>query len=130
MNYDVLVADEAIEDIGTFVSYIHRKLYNPDAAEKIYHNLKREIDQVGNFPMKFSDSGIGYRGYVIHKKVYKTYLIFYTIDDEKRKVYVLRVLKDLMNWRIILRQAKIYHFSNYDKFKGKGLGFVPRPRSF
>ena len=36
MNYKVLVADEAIEDIFSLVKYIHLELCNPDAAEKKY----------------------------------------------------------------------------------------------
>ena len=92
MKYNVFVTDEALEDIWTFVSYIHRKLYNPDAAERLYHNLKREVNKVGYFPLRFSDSGIRYREYVIHKKVYKSYLIFYIINDDKREVYILRIL--------------------------------------
>lgn len=113
MNYRVLVADEAIEDIFGLVKYVHLELCNPDAAEKLYHNLNREVKKVGNFPFKFSDSGIRYRGYVIHKKVFESYLIFYMIDDEKEEVYVLRVIKDLMNWEKILRKVKVFHFSNY-----------------
>lgn len=51
----------------------------------------------------------------IHKKVYESYLIFYIINSEKQEVYVLRVIKDLMNWGKILNRTKIYHFSSYDK---------------
>lgn len=65
--------------------------------------------------MKFSDSGTKYRGYIIHKKVYESYLIFYIINSEKQEVYVLRVIKDLMNWGEILNRTKIYHFSSYNK---------------
>ena len=50
MNYKVLVADEAIEDIFSLVKYIHLELCNPDAAEKLYHNLNQEVKKVGNFP--------------------------------------------------------------------------------
>lgn len=107
------MADEAIEDIFGFVHYIYMKLCNPDAAEKLYFNLRREMNNMGNFPLKFSDSGIKYRGYVIHKKVYESYLIFYIIGEEKREVYILRVLKDLMDWQRILSRTKVYHFSNY-----------------
>ncbi|MBO5070165.1 MAG: type II toxin-antitoxin system RelE/ParE family toxin [Roseburia sp.] len=112
MNYNVLVSDEAIEDIFGLVKYIHMELYNPEAAEALYHNLKQEVRNMGDFPLKFSDSGIRYRGYVIHKKVYESYLIFYVVNDEKREVYVLRVVKELMNWQKILTKVKIYHFSN------------------
>lgn len=78
----------------------------------MYYNLDREIKNLGDFPLKFSDSGIRYRGYTIHKKVFKSYLIFYIISQE---VYVLRVLKDLMDWQKILDKAKLYHFSDYWK---------------
>lgn len=42
-------------------------------------------------------------------------LIFYIINSEKQEVYVLRVIKDLMNWGKILNRTKIYHFSSYNK---------------
>lgn len=37
------------------------------AAEKLYHNLNREAKNMGDFPLKFSDSGIKYRGYIIFR---------------------------------------------------------------
>lgn len=115
MNYRVLIADEALADIFGLVQYIHTELCNPDAAEKLFENLNRETKNMGDFPLKFSDSGIKYRGYIIHKKVYESYLIFYIINSEKQEVYVLRVIKDLMNWGKILNRTKIYHFSSYNK---------------
>lgn len=115
MNYKVLVTDEAIDDIIILVRYIHIELCNPDAAERLYYNLDREVRNLGDFPLKFSDSGIRYRGYIIHKKVYRSYLIFYIISQENQEVYVLRVLKDIMDWQEILDKEKLYHFSNYWK---------------
>ncbi|MCM1193010.1 MAG: type II toxin-antitoxin system RelE/ParE family toxin [Butyrivibrio sp.] len=91
----------------------YAELKNPDAADKLYVNLNREVDNIGNFPMKFADSGIEYRGYIIHKKIYQSYLLFYIVDDEKKAVYVLRILKDIMNWRKILQETRMYHYSNY-----------------
>lgn len=113
MNYRVLVADEALDDIFGLVQYIFVELCNPDAAEKLYYDLNREIKNIGNFPLKFSDSGFQYRGYTIHKKAYHSYLMFYIINDEKKEIYVLRVMKDLMNWQNILNQKRTYHFSDY-----------------
>ena len=43
MNYSVLLADEAIEDILKLVKYIHRELCNPSAADNLYGKLKEEI---------------------------------------------------------------------------------------
>lgn len=115
MKYKVLVTDEAIDDILKLVKYIHRELGNPGAAEKLYSNLNREVSNTGLFPLKFSDSGIKYRGYIIHKKVFESYLLFYIIDDKRKMVYILRILKDPMNWQRILQNNKIYRFTNYDK---------------
>ncbi len=70
MKYKVLVTDEAIDDIFNLVKYVHMDLENPDAAEKLYNNLNREVSNIGLFPLKFSDSGVKYRGYIINKKVF------------------------------------------------------------
>ena len=105
--------NEATDDVFNLVKYIHVDLCNPDAANKLYTNLNREVNNMGDFPLKFADSGIKYRGYIIHKKIYQSYLLFYIISDENQTVYVLRILKDIMNWRNILQKTNIYHFSNY-----------------
>lgn len=111
LNYKVFVTDEAINDIIDLVRYISVELLNPEAAGRLFRNLKREVENCGAFPMKFADTGIKYRDYVIHKKVFESYLIFYVINSDAQEVYVLRVMKDLMNWYQILRTTKKYHFS-------------------
>lgn len=68
MNYRVLITDEATDDVFNLVKYIQVDLCNPDAANKLYTNLNREVNNMGDFPLKFADSGIKYRGYIIHKK--------------------------------------------------------------
>lgn len=40
-------------------------------------------------------------------------LIFYIINDEEKRVYILRVIKELMNWKKILRRGKTYHFAKW-----------------
>lgn len=116
MSYKVLVADEAVVDIFELVQYIHTDLCNPDAARKLYYNLNREVKNIGDFPLKFADSGIKYRGHNIHKKVYESYLIFYIFSIENQEVYVLRIIKDSMDWQNILdNTTNIYLFPNYNK---------------
>lgn len=114
MSYRVLITDEATDDVFNLVKYIHVDLCNSDAANKLYTNLNREVNNMGDFPLKFADSGIKYRGYIIHKKIYQSYLLFYIISDENQTVYVLRILKDIMNWRNILQKTNIYHFSKFN----------------
>ncbi len=45
MNYRVFVTDEAIDDIFNLVKYIYVDLCNPDAADKLYVNLKQEVNK-------------------------------------------------------------------------------------
>ena len=99
MNYKVLITEEATKDVFNLVKYIHVDLCNPDAAKKLYMNLNREVRNLGNFPLKFADSGIN--------------LLFYIISEENPIVYVLRILKDIMNWQNILHKTNIYHFPDY-----------------
>ena len=83
------ITDEATDDVFNLVKYIHVDLCNSDAANKLYTNLNREVNNMGDFPLKFADSGIKYRGYIIHKKIYQSYLLFYIISDENQTVYAV-----------------------------------------
>ena len=107
----MLLTKEAIEDIAGLVNYIVLEFQNSDAAEKLYLDLKREIANIGNFPVRFLSTDIMYRKYVIHKKVYRSYLIFYIVNESSQKIYILRVIKDIMDWYQILRDTKVYHFN-------------------
>lgn len=49
-------------------------------------------------------TGFTYRGYEIYLKPRSTYLIFYTVDEEKKTVTVLRVMQDGMNWKPITKR--------------------------
>ncbi len=55
MSYRVLITDEATDDVFNLVKYIHVDLCNPDAANKLYTNLNREVNNMGDFPLKFAD---------------------------------------------------------------------------
>ena len=52
MNYKVLITDEATNDVFNLVKYIHVDLCNPDAAKKLYTNLKQGSQQHWGLPFK------------------------------------------------------------------------------
>lgn len=115
MTFKILITDEAIKDVAEQILYIKNNLCNPAAADKLFTDLQQESVRLGQFPLKGSDTKITYRNYAIHKKVYQSYLFFYILDDISDTIIILRVLKNIMNWPGILRETKIYHFSNYKK---------------
>ena len=49
MSYRVLITDEATDDVFNLVKYIQVDLCNPDAANKLYTNLNREVNNMGDF---------------------------------------------------------------------------------
>lgn len=108
-----MVTDEAVNDMGDAIIYIRSELCNPDAADRLLEEFRQELINLGNFPGQGTDSGVNYRNYTIHKKVYRSYLFFYVFDERSDTITILRILKNTMNWSGILRETKIYHFSNY-----------------
>ncbi len=113
VTFEIRITDEAIKDMAEQILYIKNNLCNSEAADKLLVGLRQEIVQLGQFPYKGSDSGFTYRNYTIHKKVYQSYLLFYVLERKSNTIIILRVLKNIMNWPGILRETKIYHFSNY-----------------
>lgn len=108
-----MVTDEAVNDMGDAAIYIRSELCNPAAADKLLLEFQQELTNLGKFPKQGRDLGIRYRNYTIHKKVYRSYLFFYVFDERSDTITLLRILKNTMNWPGILRETKIYHFSNY-----------------
>lgn len=57
MSYRVLITDEATDDVFNLVKYIHVDLCNPDAANKLYTNLNREVNNMGDVPLNLLIQG-------------------------------------------------------------------------
>lgn len=57
MSYRVLITDEATDDVFNLVKYIHVDLCNPDATNKLYTNLNREVNNMGDFPLNLLIQG-------------------------------------------------------------------------
>lgn len=57
MSYRVLITDEAMDDVFDLVKYIYVDLCNPGAANKLYKNLNREVNNMGDFPLNLLIQG-------------------------------------------------------------------------
>ena len=102
-KYQIMITPKAkadLIDIGDYISFI---LLEPETAEKLVKGLRRSISQLQYFPNKFpviQDYILMYRK--IHYMPYKNYFVFYQVDDEKRRVVILRVGHKGRNWKSIL----------------------------
>lgn len=103
-KYQIMITPRAkadLIDIGDYISFI---LLEPETAEKLVKGLRRSISQLQYFPNKFpiiQDYNLKYRE--IHYMPHKNYFVFYQIDDEKKRVVILRVGHKKRNWKYILR---------------------------
>lgn len=59
-------------------------------------------------PTGYGTTGFQYRGYDIYMKPNSNHLLFYTVDEEKMVVTVLRVLQDGMDWEYLIKHGRAY----------------------
>ncbi len=79
-----------------------RKFKYRDYAQNFSAKIKKATQELDTLPTGYGTTGFQYRGYDIYMKSYSNHLLFYTVDEEKMVVTVLRVLQDGMNWEYII----------------------------
>ena len=103
MSYQVHITSTAEHDIMRAADYIQFTLRNPDAADNLLDAATEQIGSeyraksVQEFRFELSQ---GIRFVIINN-----YLAFYTIDEEKQTVIIVRFLYQKSNWTSILRQG-------------------------
>ena len=104
MRYSVLVTDRAEADMEKAADYIEYSLRNPIAADNLLSECKKAIEGLAEMPERFSlvDDSIlaswGIRSFNV-----KNYILFYRIDKERKKVFILRFLYGRSSWKSILK---------------------------
>ena len=94
MNYQIHITSMAERDIMRAMDYIEFNLKNPDAADNLVDAVTEKVASLSYLPQKFR---WGVRFIVINN-----YIAFYTIDEAKKMVYVVRFLYQKSNWISIL----------------------------
>ena len=106
MSYQVHITSTAKHDIMRAADYIEFTLKNPDAAEHLLDAVAKQIGSLADLPQKFrlvDDPVLASWG--IRFVIVNNYLAFYTIDEEKQTVIIVRFLYQKSNWSSILRQG-------------------------
>ncbi len=106
MSYQLHFTSTAEHDIMRAADYIEFSLKNPDAADNLLDAATEQIDSLADLPQKFrlvDDPVLASWG--IRFVIINNYLAFYTIDEEKQTVIVVRFLYQKSNWTSILRQG-------------------------
>ena len=106
MSYQLHITSTAEHDIMRAVDYIEFMLKNPQAADNLLDAVTKQIGTLSDFPQKFCivDDPV-LASWEIRFVIINNYLAFYTIDEEKQTVIIVRFLYQKSNWTAILRQG-------------------------
>lgn len=116
MSYQIHITSTAEHDIMRAADYIEFTLKNPDAADNLLDAATEQIGSLADLPQKFrlvDDPVLASWG--IRFVIINNYLAFYTIDEEKQTVIIVRFLYQKSNWTSILRQISpsFNHYSSH-----------------
>ena len=106
MSYIIHITATAERDIMHAADYIEFNLKNPTAADHLLDVATEQINSLADMPQKFRlvDDPV-LASWKIRYVIVNNYLAFYTIDEEKQMVIVVRFLFQKSNWNAILRQG-------------------------
>ena len=103
MQYNLHVTDSALGDMEEIHQHIAKVLLEPQTALKMIDLLEKSIDKVLHMPHSrpiVTDARLSLKGY--RKLVVKNYIVFYTVDDDAKMVYVERALYGRRDWISLL----------------------------
>ena len=103
MRYNIHITKIADADLNSAIDYIDNILLNPQAADNLLNETEKKLMDLATFPEKYAlvtDPVLNTWG--IHLTTVKNYLVFYTISEEEKCVYIIRFLHSKQNWNAIL----------------------------
>lgn len=93
MIYKLVITQSFQTDLSNILQYISYKLSNPSAAKRLLDNTEKRLSLIKNNPFLhplYHDEKLAQKGY--HYDIVEKYLLFYTIDETTKTVYIARFL--------------------------------------
>ena len=103
-EYLVEISETAEQDLENIISYLRHNLAGDIIADKYKILFKQELKNLENVAgsMPILDEELtGHKN--IRKVNVRNYIIFYTVDEEKFKVFVVRIGHAFMDWEKYLK---------------------------
>ena len=91
MKYEVIISEEAHNDIDSILDYIFNSLKNPIAANSLLDKIEETYIDLADNPFMYAccfDKRLRNEKY--RKVVINKYILIYRIDEENNVVYVIR----------------------------------------
>lgn len=103
MKYEIEITDSARRDFENIYLYISGKLCNKQAAKNLIVSLNEKILSLAEMPEGYPQARDEYlKDMGIRFIPVKNYIVFYTVDTEGKKVYIIRILYGKRSWENIL----------------------------
>ena len=104
MKYNIIITAPAESDITDTLNYIKQELKNPSASKELMYAIYKRINILREFPYSADlCNDIVLRSQGIHIAPINNYLIFYTVNEEKKSITVIRFLYARRDWITILK---------------------------
>lgn len=118
MTYTIYYSASADRDIDKAIDYILVNLKNPSAALRLQQSEQSLVGNLINFPCKYPIiDDLLLAPYEIRFIPIQNYLLFYTITEETKTIYIIRFLYSRSDWQRIL---KLY--IQYDQYLSETTG--------
>ena len=102
-EYAIEITLPAERDLAKIYTYISETLKEPQSARRVYFSIKKEIISLSYMPRRYGIIGDDrYLSIELHRLFVENFAVFYTIDNQKMIVYILRILYVRREWRQIL----------------------------
>ena len=106
MSYKIHITAAAERDLLKAADYIEFFIKNPDAADHLLDTADKQISSLAEMPQRYRivDDPVLSTWEIRFIKV-NNYLAFYTIDENKQLVIIVRFLYQKSNWAFILHHG-------------------------
>ncbi|MBQ7883292.1 MAG: type II toxin-antitoxin system RelE/ParE family toxin [Phascolarctobacterium sp.] len=118
MIYTIKYSTTSKHDLQKTVDYINNVLQNHFAGNRLRIKIQSTIKNLKTFPHKYPlIDDLMLTPYKIRFFPIKNYLLFYTIIEETKTIYIIRFLYSRRNWQHILQ-----HTVQYDEYLSQNTG--------
>ena len=115
--YTKIYSISSRNDVKQVIGYLKHTLKSPSAANNLYNLVNSTVKKLQTFPYKhpkIDDPLLA--SYHIRYVTLKSYLLFYTVTEETKTIYIIRFLYSRRNWQHILQRTV-----QYDEYLSKNI---------
>ena len=119
MTYTIKYSTSSKIDIKTSITYINNVLQNPFAGNRLRIEVQATVRNLKEYPYKHPIiTDLLLTSYKIRFVQIKNYLLFYTVTEEIKTIYIVRFLYSRRNWQRILKS-----YVQYDEYLSKNTAY-------